>query len=72
MKKKKRQKNLVLLRFTCPRRTQLGGLDEGRGRVGASSLVIALAKLADPPASALMALCLTVSGAAACVPLERS
>ena len=51
----------MLLRITCPRRTQLGGLDEGRGRVGASSLVIALAKLADPPASALMALCLPVS-----------
>ena len=52
----------MLLRFTCPRGTQFGGLDEGRGRVGASSLAIALAVSLRLPASALMALCLLFRG----------
>ena len=55
-------KCLVLLRFTCPRGTQFGGLDEGRGRVGANSLAIALAVSLTLPASALMALCLLFRG----------
>ena len=55
-------KYLVLLRFTCPRGTQFGGLDEGRGQVGASSLAIAEAVSLRLIASALLALCLLFRG----------
>ena len=61
-------KCLVLLRFICPRWTQFGGLDEGRGRVGASSLAIALAVSLRSLASALMALCLLFRGGAVYFP----